>query len=59
MVKLFDSGVYLVNGREIVADSQDAKQELMHKYGVTVESKEAASENTMAFLPWLTIAVVP
>ena len=49
MIKLFDSGVYLINGRDIVADHQDAKQEIMHKYGINVESKEATSENTIAY----------
>ena len=49
MIKLFDQGIYLINGREIVADSHDAKQEIMHKYGIQVDSKEGASENTIAY----------
>ena len=49
MIKLFDGGVYLINSREIVADTQNAPQEIMHKYGISVASKEAASENTIAY----------
>ncbi|MCI5500667.1 MAG: hydratase [Lachnospiraceae bacterium] len=48
MVKLYDSGVYLVNGTEIVEDNADAATILQSKYGKT-KTKEEAVKGTMAY----------
>ena len=48
MVKLYDSGVYLVNGTEVVADNQDAEAILKSKMGDGVPSKAEAAKNTIA-----------
>ena len=47
-MKLYDSGVYLVKGKEIVADSPDAPAAIMQKTGSAV-SKEEAAKNTIAY----------
>ncbi len=47
MVKLYETGAYLVNGTELVADNEDAKKILESK-GINT-TKEEASENTMAY----------
>ena len=43
-MKLYDSGVYLVNGKEIMTDATEAQQ----KTGKAV-TKEQAAENTIAY----------
>ena len=48
MVKLYDSGVYLLNGTEIIADSADAKAVLAGKMA-EVPSKEDAKKQTIAY----------
>ena len=48
MVKLFEGGAYLLNGREIVCDSINALDEIKAKTGKIV-SKEESAKNTMAF----------
>ena len=48
MIKLYDGGVYLVNGTEIVEDSVNASSELQAKCGRTL-SKEEAAKGTMAY----------
>ncbi len=47
MVKLYETGAYLINGTELVADNEDAKKILESK-GINT-TKEEASENTMAY----------
>ena len=47
MVKLYETGAYLINGTELIEDNDDAGKILESK-GVSV-SKEEASENTMAY----------
>ena len=49
MVKLYDSGVYLLNGTEIVEDHQDAAAVLHSKLGDAVPTKEEAKKNTIAY----------
>ena len=49
MIKLYDNGVYLINGSEIVEDNKDAKAVLASKLGNSVLSKEEAAKNTMAY----------
>ena len=48
MVKLYDSGVYLVHGTELVEDGPQAAAVLQNKYGQTATREEAA-KNTMAY----------
>ncbi len=48
MIKLYDSGVYLVNGTEIVEDNAEANAILKSKYGKEV-AKEDAAKGTMAY----------
>ena len=49
MIKLFEGGAYLVNGRELVPDTIDAPQMLKQKCGEGVPSKEEAAKNTIAY----------
>ena len=46
-MKLYDSGVYLVNGNELVPDGANAIEEVVKKTGAAV-TKEQAAENTIA-----------
>lgn len=48
MINLYDSGVYLVNGTEIVADGADAAAELKAKTGKEI-CKEQAAKGTIAY----------
>ena len=48
MVKLYDGGVYLVNGTDIVEDGRDVQAALTSKTGYAV-SKEEAARNTIAY----------
>lgn len=47
MIKLYDTGAYLINGTELVCDDADAKSILEGK-GINT-TKEEASQNTMAY----------
>ena len=47
-MKLYDSGVYLVNGNELVPDGANAIEEVKGKTGAAV-TKEQAAENTIAY----------
>ncbi|MGN0152139.1 MAG: hydratase [Wujia sp.] len=47
MIKLYDTGAYLLNGTELVADTQDAEKILASK-GVNA-TKDEAAKNTMAY----------
>ena len=47
MIKLYDTGAYLLNGTELVADTEEAAKILASK-GITV-TKDEASKNTMAY----------
>ncbi len=48
MVELFQGGVYLINGREMVADTPDAAREIEQKTGKSV-SREEASAGTISY----------
>lgn len=48
MIKLYDTGVYLVNGKTVIADDKDAANALKKVCGKTV-SKEEAKKSTMAY----------
>lgn len=47
-MKLYDNGVYLINGNELVEDSERALDAVKSKTGLTV-TKEQAAENTIAY----------
>ena len=49
MIKLYDTGAYLVNGTELVDDSGDAKLILRNMLGKDTLSREEAAENTIAY----------
>ena len=49
MIKLFSKGVYLLNNRELVEDSNDIKAILNSKLGANVPSEEEARKNTIAY----------
>ena len=48
MVKLFEEGVYLLNGSEVITDGNDAAKIIESKKGEVI-SKEDAAKNTMAY----------
>ena len=48
MIKLYDNGVYLLNGTEIVEDNAEAAALLQSKTGLTPDKKQAA-KGTMAY----------
>ena len=48
MIKLYDNGVYLLNGTDIVEDNGQAEAQIQAKCG-EVPSKEKASEGTIAY----------
>ena len=48
MIKLYDSGAYLVNGTEMIPDSVEALAAIKSKTGLTT-SKEEAAKNTIAY----------
>jgi len=47
MIELFNNGVYLINGKEIISDDADAGAKLAQR-GITV-SKEQAKEGTISY----------
>ena len=47
-MKLSNTGMYLINGTELVADSASASQEIQQKTGKAV-TKEEAKQNTIAY----------
>jgi aconitate hydratase len=49
MIKLYDSGVYLLNGTEIIEDGATASAALTSKLGERVPTKEEAAKNTIAY----------
>jgi aconitate hydratase len=48
MIKLYDTGVYLVNGSEIIKDEQDALSAVKAKTGLDT-NKDMAKQGTMAY----------
>ena len=48
MIKLSNGGAYLINGTEVIEDSQTAAQEVAAKTGKNV-TKEEAAKNTIAY----------
>lgn len=47
-MKLFEHGVYLVNGNRLVEDGPEAKEQIQSLTGKTVDKKEAA-KGTIAY----------
>ncbi len=47
-MKLYENGVYLVNGNELVEDNGDAANEILSKTGQNI-TKEEAAKNTIAY----------
>lgn len=48
MVEVFNGGAYLLNGKEIIPDTENAEKEISDKTGKSV-SKEEAKKNTIAY----------
>ena len=48
MIKLYDKGAFLINGTELVEDTQDAKAIVVAKTGLDV-TKEEAAKQTIAY----------
>jgi aconitate hydratase len=49
MIKLYDNGVYLLNGTEIIEDNNEVKAVLASKLGDGAITKEEAAKNTIAY----------
>lgn len=49
MIKLYDHGVYLLNGTEIIEDNNEAKAVFASKLGDAAITKEEAAKNTIAY----------
>lgn len=49
MVKLYDTGVYVINGKEVIADDAYAQMKLKNIIGDKVICKQEAAKNTMAY----------
>ena len=49
MVKLYESGAYLVNGQTLIKDGADAAKEAAAAAGVSAVDKESAREATIAY----------
>ena len=47
-MKLYDKGIYLLNGREIIEDGPDAAAAILAQRGIKADKKEAA-KGTMAY----------
>ena len=48
MVKLYDTGVFLIDGKTIIEDNENAGRAMTEAKGMTI-SKEEAAKNTMAY----------
>ena len=49
MIKLYDNGVYLINGTEIIEDTHDAHLKISQKTGLEDINKDSAKKGTMAY----------
>ncbi|MGN0466572.1 MAG: hydratase [Lachnospiraceae bacterium] len=49
MIKVYDTGAYLLNGTEIVPDTEESKVMLQQKLGDGAISKAEAAKNTIAY----------
>ena len=49
MIRLYDTGAYLLNGTELIEDNADAAARLHQALGDQIPSKEEAAKNTIAY----------
>lgn len=49
MVQLFESGAYLIDGKELIADNADAGSASSRQRQAVTISKEEAAKQTMAY----------
>ena len=49
MIKLYDGGAWLINGKDLVPDSPQAGEIIQNKYGKTALDKKEAAKNTIAY----------
>ena len=49
MVTLYDRGVYLVDGAQIIVDDREGKEKLKSRFGEDCPNKEDARQRTMAY----------
>lgn len=49
MIKLYEKGAYLVNGRELIEENEEAISRLSHQLGGRKVEKEEAAKGTMAY----------
>ena len=49
MIRLYETGAYLLNGTELIEDNAEASARLHQKLGDQVPSKEEAAKNTIAY----------
>lgn len=49
MIKLYDKGVYLINGTHIIEDTQEAHLQISNKTGIKDISMDSAKKGTMAY----------
>ena len=48
MIRLYDTGAYLVHGTDIIADDRDAAAKLKQAVGGHIPSREEAAKETIA-----------
>lgn len=49
MIKLYDGGAWLIDGKELLPDSPQAGEIIQNKYGKTALDKKEAAKNTIAY----------
>lgn len=49
MIKLYDGGAWLIDGKELLPDSSQAGEIIQNKYGKTALDKKEAAKNTIAY----------
>ena len=49
MLKLYDGGAWLIDGKELLPDSPQAGEIIQNKYGKTALDKKEAAKNTIAY----------
>ena len=49
MIKLYDGGAWLIDGKEVLPDSPQAGEIIQNKYGKKAPEKKEAARNTIAY----------
>ena len=49
MIKLYDGGAWLIDGKEVLPDSPQAGEIIQNKYGKKAPEKKEAAKNTIAY----------